>query len=73
MDTRIKEYVDEVTSGLKDDPELRLDVQAEFINHLNETAGEGDAEEALQAFGPPEEVAKRLISVNDDLKMYHFR
>lgn len=64
MDTRMEDYVDDVTAGLKDDPELRLDVQTEFLNHLQETAGEDDTEAALKAFGPKEEVARRLVAGN---------
>ena len=37
MDQRIETYLDAATSGLKDDPELRLDVRAELATHKNST------------------------------------
>ena len=36
-DQRIAEFVDGLTAGLKDDAELRLDVRAELISHIEET------------------------------------
>ncbi len=62
MDERIEKLTDDVTEGLHDDPELRLDVRQELRAHLQETAeslqAEGVTDEesvagAITAFGPP--------------------
>jgi len=37
MDERIEKLTDDVTAGLGDDPELRLDVRQELRAHLQET------------------------------------
>ncbi len=62
-----------MTIGLKDDPELRLDVKHELANHLEETAegfvaeGQSEAESrdmALKVLGSPVELADELAAAN---------
>lgn len=65
--------VEQSTVGLKDDPELRLDVRRELRSHV-ETAVEehraaGKTEEqsltlAAKEFGSPTEIATDLLSAN---------
>jgi len=72
-DPRLRELVEEATAGLKDDPELRLDVQQELASHI-ETAAEEyqasgrDEEEswnaALKDFGGPVDLAQSLVEGN---------
>ncbi|HEX2949623.1 MAG TPA: permease prefix domain 1-containing protein, partial [Armatimonadota bacterium] len=73
MDDRFSQLITDATSGLKDDPELRLDVAAELTSHLEETtqhfAEEGmsetdSAEQAMKTFGSPLEVAGELLAAN---------
>ncbi|MHB9130336.1 MAG: permease prefix domain 1-containing protein [Armatimonadota bacterium] len=73
MDERIENLVNEVTTGLKDDPELRLDVKAELTAHLEDTARacqsdetteEESVEQAVKAFGSPVEIAGQLLEAN---------
>ncbi len=73
MDERIEKLTDDVTEGLHDDPELRLDVRQELRAHLQETAEslqvEGVTDEesvaaAITAFGPPAEIATELETAN---------
>ena len=73
MDERIERFVDDITAGLKDDPELRLDVRAELINHLEETAetAEGGVDGALQVFGPSAGMSEALVAGN--LRRMHLR
>jgi hypothetical protein len=65
--------LDDATAGLKDDPELRLDVRVELASHLEATAavyeaeGHQEAESrdlAAQDFGSPAEVAGELLAAN---------
>ena len=69
MDQKITDYLSTVTAGLKDDAELRLDVQAELASHLEDKAEElqrgGASEEdsrtqAMAALGELTEVAAGL-------------
>jgi len=69
----IYRFTEAVTSELKDDAELRLDVSAEVRSHIEEAAaalraeGKGEAESlelALKAFGSPAEVAGALGAAN---------
>ncbi|HEX2949622.1 MAG TPA: permease prefix domain 1-containing protein [Armatimonadota bacterium] len=73
MDDRFSQLITDATSGLKDDPELRLDVATELTSHLEETArhfadeGMNDAEsteQAMKTFGSPLEVAGELLEAN---------
>jgi hypothetical protein len=73
MTDRFDSLLDDATAGLRDDPELRLDVRAELASHLEATAAayevEGHPEEeshdlAAQDFGSPAEVAGELLSAN---------
>ncbi|HEY3377549.1 MAG TPA: permease prefix domain 1-containing protein [Armatimonadota bacterium] len=73
-DERLREIAEQVTSGLSDDPELRLDVQAEVLSHLEDTAAcvvteEGKSEEeainrAARTFGSPVDLADSLREAN---------
>ncbi|HEY3377886.1 MAG TPA: hypothetical protein VGL77_10375 [Armatimonadota bacterium] len=72
-DERLREIAEQVTSGLSDDPELRLDVQAEVLSHLKDTArvvaeeGKSDdeaADFAARTFGSPVELADGLREAN---------
>jgi hypothetical protein len=65
--------LDDATAGLKDDPELRLDVRAELASHLEAIADAYEAEGheeaasrelAAQDFGSPAEVAGELLAAN---------
>ncbi|NLF18496.1 MAG: hypothetical protein GX595_14770, partial [Lentisphaerae bacterium] len=69
MDETIRDYLNTVTSGLKDDAELRLDVQAELAGHLEDKASELERgglaasaaqAEAVKALGDVAEVAAGL-------------
>lgn len=69
MDETIRDYLNTVTSGLKDDAELRLDVQAELAGHLEDKASELERgglaapaaqAEAVKALGEVAEVAAGL-------------
>ncbi len=73
MDERSRSLLDDATAGLKDDPELRLDVRAELASHLDAAAAtyeaEGhdpaeSAELAAHDFGSPVEVAGELLAAN---------
>lgn len=73
MEERFTQLVTDATVGLKDDPELCLDVQTELRSHLEETAqeyaAEGKGEEesrelAVKSFGSPVEVAGELLDAN---------
>ncbi|HEY3377884.1 MAG TPA: hypothetical protein VGL77_10365 [Armatimonadota bacterium] len=71
---RLREIAEQVTSGLSDDPELRLDVQAEVLSHLEDTAacvvaeeGKSDdeaADFAARTFGSPVDLADTLRDAN---------
>jgi len=67
------DLTDAATAGLKDDPELRLAVKSELLDHLEEAAhtlaAEGHSEEesrelAMHAFGSPLEVSGKLLKAN---------
>lgn len=69
MDPKVKDYLATVTTGLKDDAELRLDVQAELASHLDDKveelrrggASDDDARaQAVAALGEVAEVAAGL-------------
>ena len=69
----IDRLVDAATEGLKGDRELRLDVRAELMTHIEEaieshrSEGVGEQEsvsEALKAFGPANDIAAELVSAN---------
>jgi hypothetical protein len=71
--TEISGLADEAVAGLKDDPELQLDVRRELVTHLEEEVerqraeGSSDQESlalALKAFGSPVEVASQLLREN---------
>jgi len=73
MDERIEHLIEDVTSGLRDDPELRLDVRAELGTHLEQTArafreeGKDEGEsvaEAVKVFGAPADLAGELLDAN---------
>ncbi len=73
MDTQFATIVEEATAGLRDDPELCLDVRAELAGHLQaaveEHLAEGKSEEesrelAARTFGSPVEVAGALLEAN---------
>lgn len=64
MDAQLTQFADEVTAGLQDDPELRLDVRAEVLTHLEEAADGTGTAEALKAFGPATDVAQQLTLAN---------
>lgn len=73
MDERFTQLADDATAGLHDDPELRLDVRAEFLAHLHERedaylAGgyneEDSAELAAKSFGSPLDIAGELLEAN---------
>ncbi|MBN1257301.1 MAG: hypothetical protein JXA52_06310 [Planctomycetes bacterium] len=70
---QIEELLDNATAGLKDDPELQLDVRSELMSHLEAAEAElRDAgvaedklsEEALKKFGSPVELADDLVKAN---------
>jgi len=70
---RSDEFVQAATAGLKHDPELRLDVQAELRSHLAERQREAEAngltpaaaeEEGIRAMGAPAELAAALQNSN---------
>ncbi|HEY3377885.1 MAG TPA: hypothetical protein VGL77_10370 [Armatimonadota bacterium] len=72
-DERLREIAEQVTSGLCDDPELRLDVQAEVLSHLKDTArvvaeegksNDEAADFAVRTFGSPVELADSLREAN---------
>jgi hypothetical protein len=65
--------LDDATAGLKDDPELRLDVRAELASHLDAAAAlyaadghdaAASADLAAKDFGSPVEVAGELLAAN---------
>ncbi|MHC4247678.1 MAG: permease prefix domain 1-containing protein [Planctomycetota bacterium] len=67
------DLLDEATSSLRDDAELRLDVRAELASHLEEKRDDfiargHSAEEALdlarQSFGSPDTLARDLLAAN---------
>lgn len=73
MDERISTLVTQVTAGLRADPELCLDVQAEVTRHLEDTVAQYEADgkgseesvnEALQVFGSPLELADTIQQAN---------
>jgi len=68
-----EDFLNAATAGLKNDPELQLDVQAELRTHLEEhrreTEGKGLApeaaiDEAVRAMGTSAELAASLESAN---------
>ena len=72
-DTRVEQFLDDATAGLRDDPELRRDVRAELAAHLDdkrETLREEGVsedrlvEEALKAMGDVLEAASSLSDAN---------
>ncbi|HOS42877.1 MAG TPA: hypothetical protein PK794_04225, partial [Armatimonadota bacterium] len=71
MDSPFTHLADQVTDGLTADPELRLDVRAEILAHLEDAAEHADgttpeerAAAAIHAFGAPVEVAAQLLDAN---------
>ncbi|MBN2449776.1 MAG: hypothetical protein JXR77_05265 [Lentisphaeria bacterium] len=73
MNDRFRAYLDTVTAGLRDDPELRLDVEQELAGHLEDKAealrregmsAEESVVQATAAFGEPVEMAAELESGN---------
>ncbi len=73
MNGDISRLVEQATAGLKDDPELRMDVQQELMSHAREAAeefrGEGHSEEAslqhgIKVLGPAAEMADDLLTAN---------
>jgi len=73
MDPKVRDYLNTVTAGLKDDAELRLDVQAELATHIDDKTEElrrgGAAEEdsrrqAVAALGEVTEMAAGLERAN---------
>jgi len=72
-DMPFEDLLNEATSSLRDDAELRLDVRAELASHLEDkrddfaAKGHSDNEAldlARQSFGPPEDVARDLLAAN---------
>lgn len=72
-DSDFEVLLDEATLGLRDDPELRLDVRTELRSHIEdavaETALRGDPQDAclsqaIEAFGSGEAVAENLVTAN---------
>ena len=68
-----EDFLNAATAGLKNDPELRLDVQAELRSHLEEHQREAEVkglvpdaatDEAVRAMGQPAELAASLESAN---------
>jgi hypothetical protein len=68
-----EDFLKAATAGLKNDPELQLDVQAELRSHLEEHQREAEgkglapdvaADEAIRAMGRPAELAASLESAN---------
>lgn len=68
-----EDFLKVATAGLKNDPELQLDVQAELRSHLDEHQREAEgkglapdaaADEAVRAMGQPAELAVSLESAN---------
>ncbi|MCX6984655.1 MAG: permease prefix domain 1-containing protein, partial [Lentisphaerae bacterium] len=68
-----EDFLNAATAGLKNDPELQLDVKAELRTHLEEHQCEAEvkglapdaaAEEAVRAMGQPAELAASLESAN---------
>jgi len=68
MKAKIDTFLDQVTTGLAADPELRLDVQAELRSHVadkaDELGGEEHAAEAIAAFGEVVELAEEMSEAN---------
>ncbi|HEX2948270.1 MAG TPA: permease prefix domain 1-containing protein [Armatimonadota bacterium] len=73
MNEQFSQIIDAASSGLRDDPELRLDVRAELGTHLECTAhalqDEGmskqeSIDEAIAQFGSPVELAGELLEAN---------
>jgi hypothetical protein len=69
----IESLIEDSTAGLKDDPELRLDVGQELRSHVNaaidEHIADGKSEQesaalALRAFGTAPEIAQQLLNAN---------
>ncbi|MHC5053895.1 MAG: permease prefix domain 1-containing protein [Planctomycetota bacterium] len=67
------DLLDEATSSLRDDAELRLDVRAELASHLEDKRDDfiakgHSSDEALdlarQSFGSPEDIARDLLAAN---------
>ncbi|MFA6294316.1 MAG: permease prefix domain 1-containing protein, partial [Victivallales bacterium] len=70
---RSEEFLNAATAGLKNDPELRLDVRAELHSHLEEHQREAEAngldpdaaaDEAIRAMGTPADLAADLERAN---------
>ena len=68
METKIDTFLDQVTTGLAADPELRLDVQAELRSHvadkIDELGGDEHADEAVAALGEVVELAEEVSEAN---------
>lgn len=73
MKDKLKQLLDNCTTGLIGDTELRLDVQAELKNHIEERIAEEQEngadkekslETALKAFGEAPEIADSIVSAN---------
>ncbi|HOF87707.1 MAG TPA: hypothetical protein PLZ36_06330 [Armatimonadota bacterium] len=66
-----EKLADQVTDGLNADPELRLDVRAEILAHLEDAAEHADgatpderAAHAVKSFGTPLDIAGALLEAN---------
>lgn len=73
MDERLQHLLDDTTAGLRDDPELRLEVKSELLDHLEATTqnslNAGCSEEesvtaAITQFGSATETYQELLEVN---------
>jgi HAAS len=70
---RIENLLDELSSGLKADPEMRLDIKSELRAHLDDKIAEGEhsglsetesTEQALKSFGDIVVIADSLVEAN---------
>jgi len=73
MSADVSKVIEQATAGLKDDPELCMDVQEELKSHIRDAAeafrSEGHSAEeglnhGLKAFGPATELADDLLAAN---------
>ncbi|MDD5599368.1 MAG: permease prefix domain 1-containing protein [Victivallaceae bacterium] len=72
---KLEKLLDDLTAGLKADPEIRLDVRSELRSHLEEKieenirSGLSEAEsekQALKAFGDPVRISDGIAAANTD-------
>ncbi|MCF6176914.1 MAG: permease prefix domain 1-containing protein [Victivallaceae bacterium] len=70
---RIENLLDELSSGLQADPEMRMDVKSELRTHLDDKIAEGEnaglsetesSEQALKSFGDIVAIADGLVAAN---------